>query len=82
MTYSIIFSENAAKTVKKLNVEDREAMLKKIASLRENPFPMLKKLAGSKFWRLRMGKYRAIIDIIVKGQILFVVKIDKRDKVY
>lgn len=80
--YTIEFSENAAKTLRKLPEPDYVAILKKLNSIRESPYSYLKKLTGNKFWRLRIGKYRAVIDVLIKGRIIYVVKIDKRDRIY
>jgi mRNA-degrading endonuclease RelE of RelBE toxin-antitoxin system len=80
--YTIELTKKAKNFLLNLAKDDQEAILKKIYTLRENPQSHLKKLVGSKLWRLRVGKYRAIIDIIIKGKRLIVLRIGKRDKVY
>jgi len=61
---------------------DRETILKKIYSLNENPFPHLKKLKGDKLWRLRILKYRAIMDVLVSGKKIIVLRIGHRKNIY
>ena len=56
--------------------------MKKIYSLKENPFPHLKKLKGQKFWRLRIMKYRVIIDVLISGRKIIILRIGKRKNVY
>ena len=80
MSYKILFSTKA-KTQLAKNPE-AERILKKLNSIRHNPYAYLKKLQGNAFWRLRVGKYRVILDVIVKGKKLYVVRVGKRDNVY
>jgi mRNA-degrading endonuclease RelE of RelBE toxin-antitoxin system len=80
--YSIELTEKSEKFLKKIEKTDAEIILKKIHSLKENPFPHLKKLKGERFWRLRTLKYRAIIDIIISGRRIIVLKIGRRKNVY
>jgi len=80
--YSIKIEQNAERFLKKILKQDSEIILKKIYSLRENPFRFLKKLKGSKLWRLRVLKYRAIIDIVVSGKEIVVLRIGYRKNVY
>ncbi|MCK5140510.1 MAG: hypothetical protein KAQ85_11760, partial [Thermodesulfovibrionia bacterium] len=73
--YSIEIEQDAEKFLKKLLVRDYDLILKKIFSIRENPFHFLKKLQGSKLWRLRIKDYRAVIDVIVLGKRIIVLRI-------
>jgi len=80
--HSIEIEEIAEKFLKKLNSKDREIILNKIYSLKENPFRFLKRLTGSKLWRLRVLKYRIIIDVVVSGKRIIVLKIGYRKNIY
>jgi len=80
--YSIKIEENAEKFLKKIPKKDREIVLNKIYSLRENPFRFLKRLQGNKLWRLRVLKYRAIIDIIISQNNIIVLRIGYRKNIY
>lgn len=82
MKYSVELTETVISNLKKLSREDKGQILKKIDGIREHPFTYLKKLKGSKLWRLHLGKYRAIIDVLVKGKCLIVLRIGKRDGIY
>ncbi len=75
MTYRILFSTKAKNQLIKL--QDSERIVKKLYEIRESPFSFLKKLKG-KFWRLRVGKYRVIIDVVIKGKTLYIVLVGKR----
>ena len=80
--YSIELTEKAEKFLSKVPKEDSETILRKIHSIKENPFPHLKKLKSQKFWRLRVMKYRAIIDVIISGRKIIVLRIGKRKNIY
>ena len=80
--YSIQIEKNAEDFLKKLQKKDAEIILNKIYSIRENPFRYLKRLQGEKLWRLRIGDYRAIVDVIISMNKIFVVRIGHRKNIY
>lgn len=79
--YVIELTDKSQNFLSKISNEDSEIILKKIYSIRENPFPHLKKLKGQKFWRLRIMNYRAIIDVLVSGKKIIVLRIGHRKNV-
>lgn len=80
--YLVQIEQNAERFLKKISKQDKEIILNKIYSLRENPFRFLKRLRGNKLWRLRVLKYRAIIDVVVSGNRIVVLRIGYRKNVY
>ena len=80
--YSIKIEENAEKFLKKIPKQDMEIILNKIYSLRDDPFRFLKRLKGSKLWRLRILKYRAIIDVVISGKEIVVLRVGYRKNIY
>lgn len=80
--YSIQIEKNAEDFLRKLQKKDAEVILNKIYSIRDNPFRFLKRLQGEKLWRLKVGDYRAIIDVIVSMNKIIVVRIGQRKNVY
>lgn len=80
--YNIEFSKTSKKFVDKLLKEDAEIILNKIYSIRENPYRFLKKLKGEKLWRLRIGNYRAIVDVIISMNKIIVVRIGHRKNIH
>ncbi len=80
--YSIEFTAIAEKFLKKLEKNNAELILKKIYGVRENPFRFLKRLHGEKLWRLRVADYRVVLDVVVSGNKIVVVRIDHRKNVY
>jgi mRNA interferase RelE/StbE len=80
--YSIQIEKNAEDFLKKLQKKDAEIILNKIYSIRDNPFRYLKRLQGEKLWRLRIGDFRAIVDVIISMNKIIVLRIGRRKNVY
>ena len=80
--YPVFISKEAAKFLKKIDKNQSEVILKKIYSIKKEPFSHLKKLKGSKLWRLRVMKYRVIIDVVVAKKEIYVVSIGYRKNIY
>ncbi|MFH1801957.1 MAG: type II toxin-antitoxin system RelE/ParE family toxin [archaeon] len=81
--YSIQIEKNAEAFLKKLPKKDAEIILKKIYLIRDNPFRFLKRLQGQqKLWRLRVGDYRAVVDVVVSANKIVVLRIGLRKNVY
>ena len=80
--FQIELTETAKDFLKKLQKKDAEIILNKIYSIRENPYRFLKRLQGEKLWRLRIGDYRAVVDVIVSMNKIIVVRIGHRKNVY
>ena len=80
--YSLWISEKAKKQLEKLPKSIQDIILNKVYSIRNEPFRYLKKLEGSKLWRLRIMDYRVIIDILITDKKIFVLTVDKRSRVY
>jgi mRNA interferase RelE/StbE len=80
--FQIELTETAKNFLKKLQKKDAEIILNKIYSIRENPYRFLKRLQGEKLWRLRIGDYRAVVDVIVSMNKIIVIRIGHRKNVY
>jgi mRNA interferase RelE/StbE len=80
--YSIHIEKNAEDFLKKLQKKDAEIILKKIYSIKDNPFRYLKRLQGKNLWRLRIGDYRVIVDVIISMNKIIVIKIGHRKNIY
>jgi len=80
--HSIQIEKNAENFLKKLPQRESEIILKKIYLIKENPFRYLKKLQGEKLWRLRVGSYRVIIDVVISMNKIIVLRIGHRKNIY
>lgn len=80
--YNVQIVNKAKKYLSKLPKKDSNIILNKIYSIRKNPFHYLKRLKGSKLWQLKIPKYRAIVDVIVSGRRIIVLRVSLRKKIY
>ena len=80
--YEIELADTARKFIHKLEKKDAELVLRNIYSIRDDPFRFLKRLQGEKLWRLRIADYRAVVDVVVSGRKVIVLRIGHRRDVY
>lgn len=82
MVYEIEFSLKAKRFIKRLQTDISKRLINKFKTLKTNPFRYLEHYSGKALYKLRIGDYRALIDVDIKRKILFVRVIDKRSRVY
>lgn len=82
MSYKIRWFSQASKSIKKLTIQKSERILKKLDDVKEEPFRFLEHYEGDGCYKLRIGDFRALIDIDFKKKILWVRVIDKRGRIY
>ncbi len=73
--------ENANGFLKKLPNDIAKRIFNKVESIKENPFHYLEHYEGE-YYKLRIGDYRALIDIDFNKKILTVQVLDKRGRIY
>lgn len=81
MTFKIIWDKKASDELDKLEVLIARRIIIKVNELAENPFSKdIKRLKGETSFRLRVGDYRIIFDII--RDTIIVLKIGHRKNIY
>ena len=80
--FQIEITQTSKDFLKKLNNKECQIILNKIYVLRDNPFRFLKRLQGEKLWRLRVGDYRVIVDVVISANKIIVVRIGHRKNIY
>ena len=82
--YSLRIKKSAAKELAAIAIKvDRQRIIKRIESLRENPRPKgAIRLSGSERYRIRQGNYRILYTIEDRALIIYVIKIGDRKAVY
>ena len=65
MNYQVFIATSAAKDLERIPFSNRNQILKKVISLKNNPRPPgVKKMKGfANRWRIRVGDYRVIYEI-------------------
>jgi mRNA interferase RelE/StbE len=81
MNYSIAWKPSPLKFLKKLEKKEAERILDKIDLVQENPFRYLEHYEGE-YYKLRIGDYRALIDIDFDKKIIIIEVLDKRSRIY
>lgn len=82
MNYKVEFSSQSKKFIKNLQKDIATRIINKFEEVRENPFRYLEHYEGEEDYKLRIGDYRALIDVDFDRKILFVRVIDKRGRIY
>jgi len=83
MKFQIIWSESAAKELKKLDRTVSKRIFKKVSQLSENPYHFdVTKMVGDPYFRLRVGDYRVIFDTKNDMLRILILKVGHRKNVY
>lgn len=81
--YKIIFKKSVAKDLRNIPNPDVKRILKKIDGLGDEPRGVdCKKLSAQERYRVRLGVYRIVYEIVDQHLIVHVVKVAHRSKVY
>ena len=81
--YELQYKKKAIKALAKINNPYYSAILKAIDELAENPRPFgYKKLTGRSGYRIRVGTYRIIYDILNDVLVVEIVNIGSRGEIY
>ena len=81
MSYEIIWHPTAAKYLESLPHNIAKRILKKFDEVAVEPFRYLEHFEGEGH-KLRIGEYRALIDVDLEKRILKVRVFDKRGRIY
>lgn len=82
MTYGVTFSDFADKQLSKLPLDIQNRIISTIKRCQIRPYSHIKKLVGSKYFRLRVGDYRVIMDILENKLIIHVIEVGHRKNIY
>lgn len=81
--YRVELSSVAEKQLEKLASAVRRRLWEHILKLGEVPRPPgCKKMKGDDSWRIRVGDYRVVYDIVDAHLLVLVLKVDHRRQVY
>ncbi len=83
--YQLVYKKAAIKGIAKMPAKIREKMQNELKAIAIDPYEYegnWKQLAGSEYWRLRVGGYRAICDVQDSEITLLVLKVGPRGDIY
>ncbi len=81
MTFRVTLDPVVDKFLQKLDVQLRERIYEKFRSLRDDPFRFLEHYEGE-YYKLRIGPYRALVDVDRSRRIVFIRHFDHRSRIY
>ncbi len=82
MVFSIEVTATAEKDLDSLEKKICNEIIKKLYKVAENPLHFLERLSGYTLYKLRYGDYRIIIRIDTAKNILQIIMIDHRKRIY
>ncbi|MEK6931622.1 MAG: type II toxin-antitoxin system RelE/ParE family toxin [Thermoproteota archaeon] len=82
MPWQVIWSEKSVKQLEKIDKKDAQKIYDSVLECVEEPFRVVIRLTNSPFYRMRVGKYRVILDLQQNKMIIFVVESDHRSQIY
>jgi len=85
MTFDIEYSTQSFKFLKNVDNTLRKRLLRKIENLRIEPFPSdTKSVEGfkAKLFRVRVGNHRILYEVDTKLNLIGIVRVDHRERVY
>ena len=80
--YDVTFTETALKQLNKLQKDVQARVIAALERIRLRPFHFVKRVVGERYFRLRVGVYRVILDIKKEKMIIMVVYVGHRKSVY
>ncbi len=84
MKYEVRLSKRANRELDSLDTSTKARIIGRLEELQENPFPRgVAKLQGrDNVYRIRVGDYRVLYEVLRRESLVLVEKIDHRSGVY
>ncbi len=82
MNYSIEWHPKVRDFLRKLQRDIANRIVKKIDSILQDPFHYLEHYEGNDLYKLRIGEYRALIDIDFTNKIIKIQVLGHRKDIY
>jgi mRNA interferase RelE/StbE len=80
--YSVKFSQTAESQLCKLGKDMQKRIISVLERIKLRPFHFVKRKQGTSYFILRIGNYRAILDIREENSIIFVLEVGHRKNIY
>jgi mRNA interferase RelE/StbE len=80
--YSIEFTKNAEKQFYKLPEDIQIRMVRVLERIKIRPFHFVKRKEGTPYFIMRVGDYRAVLDIKTESSKIFVMETGHRKNIY
>lgn len=82
MTFTVLLHPRVERFIDRLEKGVSERIRKKLRLLKDDPFRFLRYHQGADVLKLRVGDYRALVDVDNKQHIVYVRHLDHRKRIY
>ena len=80
--FKVVFSQEAVYQLKKLDNRNASRIIEKIRKTSKNPLHYFKRLSGREEYKLRVGDYRIIANIMQNEKTIFIRSLGHRKEIY
>ena len=80
--YKLIFAKRAVHDLNKLETKIKERIWNKLQDCKENPFRFFEKLVETQGFKLRVGEWRIIADVLKEKEVIIILQIGHRKNIY
>ncbi len=80
--YSVEFTNTAEKQLYKLSGDLQSRFVSVLERIKIRPFHFVKRKEGSSYFIMRVGEYRAILDIKTNERVIYVMEVGHRKNIY
>jgi len=80
--YSIEFTQKASDQLSRLEEDLEVRIVKTLERIKIRPYHFIKRKEGSPYFIFRVGDYRIILNLENKKQIIYVLDVDNRGRIY
>lgn len=80
--FSVGWTQQARKDIANLHPEVQLRLIRKVESTKADPLRYFHRLKGDPAWKLRVGDYRVIADIVLSERKVLVIAVGHRRSIY
>lgn len=82
MGYKVDWKPKPLKYLHSLSSKESSRIIDKVDEILTNPFRYLKHYEGSNLYKIRIGNFRLLVDMLHDKKLLVIQVLDKRGRVY
>ena len=80
--WRVVYSAKAQKDLDRIDAGIAKRVILLMDEVASNPYGLLERMRGSPFYKLRIGQYRVVVDMVGHKSVLHVAKVKHRSQAY
>ena len=80
--YQLIIPDNVKRQIQKLDKSIRERIFSVLERIKIRPEDFVEKLVGEPGYKLRVGDYRIILDVLKEELVILLIEVGHRKNIY